>query len=205
MRPDVLAVAAALALQAALVAAIPLHETFVRTTGRTVVIAVEPIDPYDPVRGYHADFKYRGLGPTDPVLPGFDHQAADGSPAFVLLQPDRGGAGARPIRIVRSPADGRGALVIRAHYVVRGDCSHVADDSSCRFLHVTPDAWYADEGAFNVMGGYLRENQAVAELRVTADGDASLIRLRPSPAAQGPGEAPILQLRPSRAEGGPGG
>ncbi len=200
MRRDMLALAAALAVQVVLVAAIPLHETLVRMTGRTVVIAVEPFDPYDPVRGYHADFTYPGF---DRTLPGFDHEAADGSPALVVLQPTRAEEGVRPVRIVRSLADSRGAVVLRARYVLYGECRRGADVSACRFLHVTPDVWYADEGTFNTMGGFLRQHLAVAELRVTPDGDASLLRLRASGAGMVPVAPPLFQLRPSPPGMGP--
>ena len=57
----------------------------------------------------------------------------------------------------------------------------------CRSLHATPDAWYADEAAVTALSEALRDHQAVAELRVTADGDASLLRLRPSRGKMGHG------------------
>lgn len=184
MRSDVLAVAAALAIQAAVVAAIPMHETFVRATGRTVVLAVDPVDPYDPVRGYHADFKYAGLSHD---LPGFDRMAAGGSPAWVVLERNDAGDGLRPVRVVRSPGAAGGAAVLRAHYVVPEQCYQPDDASRCRSLHATPDAWYADEAAVTALSEALRDHQAVAELRVTADGDASLLRLRPSRGKMGHG------------------
>lgn len=186
MRGEVAAVAAALAVQVAVVAAVPLHESWIRANGRTVTVAVDPVDPYEPLRGYHADFTYRGVGPE---LPGFDKAAPEGAPAWIVLRVGRQDEPARPDRIARRPAAALGAPALRARYAVveRSSCWNELRDAGCRKLELTPNAWYADEQTVAAMGSALRSHQAVAELRVTPDGDASLLRLRPSGAKGGPG------------------
>ena len=183
MQREALALAGAFAVQALAVAAIPAHESWIRASGRTVPVAVEPVDPYDPVRGYYAAFTYPGI---DAKLAGFDRHAADGSSAWVVLKPLFPGGAARPVRIVRSPV-GQGDPVLRVHYAVAAECYGEDKDAGCRKLRVTPDAWYGDEAAVRAIGPVLREHRAVAELRITADGDASLIRLRPSRGGMGHG------------------
>lgn len=184
MRRDALLLATALAVQVVLVSAIPLHETVIRTTGRTVIAGVEPVDPYDPLRGYHARFTYRHL---DPDLPGFDPKAPDGATAWVVLKAPHPGEVAVAVGIVRSPAAAHGDAVLRARYRVAPPewCSSAVRAHGCRSLAATPDAWYADEASVSALGEALRGSDAVAELRVTDDGDASLLRLAPSRAAQG--------------------
>jgi hypothetical protein len=184
MRRDALLVAAALAVQVVLVAAIPLHETITRATGRTVVVAVDPVDPYDPMRGYHVSFTYRHLGSD---LPGFDPKASDGSIAWAVLKAPRPGEAAVAVAIVRSPAAGHGDAVLRVRYRVADEsgCSGALRAAGCRRLAAAPNAWYADEASVSALGETLRGYDAVAELRVTADGDASLLRLTPSGGAKG--------------------
>ncbi|MDB5073071.1 MAG: hypothetical protein JWM87_4182 [Candidatus Eremiobacteraeota bacterium] len=184
MRRNALFVAAALAVQVILVGAIPLHETIVRATGRTVIVSVDPVDPYDPLRGYHANFTYRHLGPH---LPGFDRAARDGSTAWAVLQAPHPGEAAVPVAIVRSPAAGRGDSVLRVHYRVVDEehCSSTLRAAGCRTLRAGRNAWYADEASVAALSEALRGYSAVAELRLTADGDASLLRLTPSGGAKG--------------------
>ncbi len=179
MLRSTLAVAAALTVQAALVAAIPLHESWIRAHGRAVTVAVDPVDPYDPVRGYYAQFTYRDV---DSVLRGFDHHATDGAPVWVVLDVSRSGRPARPVRLASSPQAGRNQVVLRARYSMG-----TSNCPGCQELRVTPDAWYADQGQVTALGPVLREHQAVAELRVASDGAASLIRLRPSSGGMGHG------------------
>ena len=180
MQRSALAVAAALGVQAVLVAVVPLHESWIRATGRAVTVAVDPVDPYDPVRGYYARFTYHGMVPD---LRGYDDHARDGAPVWVVLDVSRPGEPAHPVRLARSPADvSRNEFVIRARYVIG-----TAQCPGCRALVVTPDAWYADQDQVRALGPVLSDHQAVAELRVTADGAASLVRLRPSSGGMGHG------------------
>ncbi|MBV8370752.1 MAG: GDYXXLXY domain-containing protein [Candidatus Eremiobacteraeota bacterium] len=180
MQRSALAVVAALGVQAVLVAAIPLHESWIRATGREVTVAVDPVDPYNPVRGYYARFTYRGMVPD---LRGFDERARNGAPVWVVLDVSRPDEPARPVRLARSPADaGRNEVVMRARYLIG-----TSQCPGCRALMVTPDAWYADRDQVQALGPALNDHQAVAELRVTAGGDASLLRLRPSGGGMGHG------------------
>jgi hypothetical protein len=172
VRRSTAAIAAALAVQAVLVAAIPLHESWTRAHGRAVTVAVDPVDPYDPVRGYYARFTYRDI---DSTLSGFDHHARDGAPVWIVLKVSRADQPARPVRLARSPDAGPGEAVLRGRYSMG-----TPSCPGCQEVRLTPDRWYADQEQVAALGPVLREHQAVAELRVTADGNASLIRLRPS-------------------------
>ena len=169
MRRDALLLAAALAVQLVLVAAIPLHETIIRATGRTVVVAVDPLDPYDPLRGYHVNFTYRHLGSD---LPGFDPKASDGSAAWAVLKAPHPGEAAVAVGIVRSPGAGHGDAVLRGRYRVvdESGCAGALRAAGCRTLAVAPNAWYGDEASVAALGDTLRGYEAVAELRVTDDG-----------------------------------
>jgi len=185
MRRDLIAIAGALAVQAALVAAIPLHESWIRATGRTILVAVDPVDPYEPLRGYHADFTYRGI---DQSLPGFDGNAADGSSAWVLFGAPRRNEPYAPVRLVSSPAAAGTAPALRVRYSIDSRfCDETRKRAGCRTLRVTPNAWYADEASAAAIRPLLQSHQAVAELRVTRDGDASLMALRPFSPGMGSG------------------
>ncbi|GAB4149211.1 MAG: hypothetical protein Fur0046_27800 [Cyanobacteria bacterium J069] len=47
-----------LAIQAALIAVIPLQASYTQATGRTVILQTGPVDPYHPLRGYYVTLGY---------------------------------------------------------------------------------------------------------------------------------------------------
>ncbi|HZW54095.1 MAG TPA: GDYXXLXY domain-containing protein [Candidatus Elarobacter sp.] len=179
MRHDAIALAAAFALQGAAVAAVPAHETWIRAHGTPVTVAVEPVDPYDPLRGYALTFRYNG---ADERLPGYDGGAADGAAAYVVLAaPHSPGERWQPRRIQRDLPRGERALHVR----YRRWCAAGLPSSRyrCTALVVQPSAWYVDERDRFALAAALREGRAVAELRVAPDGEASLMRLKAAPSA----------------------
>jgi uncharacterized membrane-anchored protein len=185
MRRETAVLAAALGFQALLIAAVPAHEGWIRAVGTTVLLPVQPVDPYDPLRGYSLRFAYRGL---DAKLPGFKRDAQNGEQAFAVIRPSARPADiGHPDRLVSSPAEAGGRPVLRVRYDKRGCSGYTPADGVCGRLEAEPDTWYVDERERVRLSRAIRGGLAVAELRVTPDGDASLLRLRPSSAEMGPG------------------
>jgi uncharacterized membrane-anchored protein len=180
VRREAVALGAVFALQAAVVAAVPARETWIRAHGTPAVLAVEPVDPYDPLRGYALTFAYRGI---DDSLPGYDDDSPNGATAYVVLAAARPGEPARPLRVQRDRPRGEPALrvvyrrtcppgIVRRQY--RYYCAH---------LEVQPNAWYVDERERFALRDALRDHRVVAELRIAPDGEASLLRLEAAPSA----------------------
>jgi uncharacterized membrane-anchored protein len=179
MRREAVALAAVFALQAAVVAAVPAHEIWIRSHGTPAVLAVEPVDPYDPLRGYALTFRYQGI---DDALPGYEYDAPNGSAAYVVLaRPGRPGEPARPVRVQR--ARPRGELALRVQYSRLCAPGSLRRHDHCMRLEMQPNAWYVDERERFALGDALRDGRAVAELRIAPDGEASLLRLEAAPSA----------------------
>jgi uncharacterized membrane-anchored protein len=177
MRRDITMLAAALSLQVAAAFAIPVQESWVRERGTEVRLAVQPVDPYDALRGYAVTFTYPAINAQ---LPGFDTNAAEGSTAYVILERPRNGDPARPLRLSRRLPAPWGMLALRVQYHRHVYC---ANGLPCSTLLVRPNTWYIDERLRKAAARAISDGQAVAELRVTPDGEASLMALRVAPSA----------------------
>jgi uncharacterized membrane-anchored protein len=57
-RKTLWAFAAAVALQLAVLAAVPAPQAYTRLTGRTVILKTAPVDPYDVMSGYYVTLSY---------------------------------------------------------------------------------------------------------------------------------------------------
>jgi uncharacterized membrane-anchored protein len=62
-RKTLWAFAAAVALQLAVLAAVPAPQVYTRLTGRTVILKTAPIDPYDVMSGYYVTLSYEISNP----------------------------------------------------------------------------------------------------------------------------------------------
>jgi GDYXXLXY motif protein len=182
MKRELAALGAAFAVQAAAVAAVPVHETWLRSQGADVTLAVQPVDPYDPMRGYGLSFTYRGI---DRRLPGFDAGAASGAVAYVVLAPGAiPGQPARPVRLIDHLPAPRGTVPLRVRYLREGFCAPGrGSQDACLTITARPDTWYLDERRRDVFARALKDDRAVADLRITSHGEGSLLRLRLAPSA----------------------
>lgn len=180
MRRDVIALGAVFALQAALVAAVPAREIWIRAHGTPAVLAVEPVDPYDPLRGYALTFGYHGI---DRSLPGYDDDSPNGTIAYVVLAPGRSGRPTRPLRLQRNRPAAEPALRVRYRRTCVPGIAQRQYHVYCAHLEVQPNAWYVDERDRLALVDGLRDHRVVAQLRITPDGEASLLRLEAAPSA----------------------
>ncbi len=121
-RRRIVALGLALAVQVALLTAVAGPRLAVRLTGTEYRLAVEPLDPIDPLRGAYVDLRLSGL-------PGFTER--DGT-VFVLLRPaDSGGGLLRGSGTVaeapkngpylRCEADGSVSCGIESFFASQGD------------------------------------------------------------------------------------
>jgi hypothetical protein len=62
-------VAAAVAIQVAILALVPAKQVNARLTGRPITLAVAPVDPFDPIRGHYLSLGYEVEREADRQLP----------------------------------------------------------------------------------------------------------------------------------------
>jgi uncharacterized membrane-anchored protein len=155
-----LRIALVLALQVAILAAIPLRQVRARLDGTVVTLETVPFDPYDVLSGYYATLRYAAESP-----PGLaEARLAPGDTAFIALE--RAEPAWRAVGVLRE-APGAG-VAVRATMTRRG----LEIVSASRFY--VPEARRAavDE-ALRARGG-----KALVDLRVDAAGNVALLRLR---------------------------
>lgn len=151
-RRRVVALAVALAVQLALLAAVAGPRLVVRVTGTEYRLAVDPIDPIDPLRGAYVDLRLSGL-------PDFGER--DGT-VFVALRPADGGDGVLRASgtVTEAPADGP---YLRCE----------ADGSiSCGI-----ESFFASQGDARRLGARVAGSGGVARVRVGLGGRAVLVGL----------------------------
>jgi uncharacterized membrane-anchored protein len=151
-RRRLIALGVALAVQLALLAAVAGPRLAVRLTGTEYRLAVEPLDPIDPLRGAYVDLRLSGV-------PTFVER--DGT-VFVPLRPAKGGGGL--LRgsgaVAEAPADGP---YLRC----------VADGSvSCGI-----ESFFASQGAARRLGARVAGKGGVARVKVGLGGRAVLVGL----------------------------
>lgn len=151
---------AVVAVQAAILAAIPFRQVKARAGGAEVTLETLPVDPLDPLSGYHVTLRYRA-----------EEVAAEapgerGAAAWLLVEkaePAWRGVACLPSRPEVKP----GQAVLRAEIEGR----------RCRV--VSAGRFYIPEARRAEVDDALREARAaLVDLRADADGNVALIRLR---------------------------
>ncbi|WP_242346291.1 GDYXXLXY domain-containing protein [Anaeromyxobacter terrae] len=156
--------AAVLALQVAILAAIPLRQVRARLAGTVVTLETVPFDPYDVLSGYYATLRYAAESP-----PGLaEARLAPGDTAFIVLE--RAEPAWRAVGVAREPpaATAGGRVAVRALMTRRG----LEIVSAGRFYVPETRRAEVDEAL------RARHGTALVDLRVDAAGDVALLRLR---------------------------
>lgn len=160
MPVDRLRLLAVIALQAAILAAIPSRQVKARASGVDVTLETAPVDPLDPLSGYHVTLHYRAeqLPAASPGAPG--------AAAWLLLE--RGAPAWRAVACLPARPEASGdQVVVRARL----------EDGRCRI----PSAgrFYIPEARRHEVDAALRvARTALVDLRVDREGDVALLRLR---------------------------
>lgn len=155
-----LRLALVLAVQVAILAAIPLRQVRARLDGTVVTLETVPFDPYDVLSGYYATLRYAAESP-----PGLaEARLEQGDTAFIVLE--RAEPAWRAVGVAREPPAGRVAL--RAVMTRRG----LAIVSAGRFY--VPEARRA--AVDEVLR--VRRGKALVDLRVDGAKNVALLRLR---------------------------
>jgi uncharacterized membrane-anchored protein len=171
-RKTLWAFAAAVALQLAILAAVPAPQVYTRLTGRTVILKTAPIDPYDVMSGYYVTLSYEAAN-------------IDRIPAEKKFSKEVGATGREPATVyvvLREGADG----VWAAESVHDSWPDIPADRVVIKGLHrywmpieYGIERFYIPETAREAVEKDLRANREGARVEVKVDsfGRAALVRL----------------------------
>ena len=157
--------AAAVALQVLILLAVPATKVWTRWTGETVLLAIEPADPFDPLRGWHLVLRYE-LG--DPSSFAEADELRHGRTAWAVARVDEDGV-ARPVRLSTERPErlAEGEILLRGR--ARG--GRVKYGAEAFFLPESRRSEVEDDLRAHV-------EEACAEVRVGADGRVALVALR---------------------------
>lgn len=126
--------------------------------GKEIMLPLEPVDPFDPLRGQYLTLSYAMNNPSS--LQGLPKDLRDSQAVFVLLEAGAKGVSV-PVRASTSPMEAQGGeTVIRGH-VERGR------------IYYGIEAYFMERGASldTSLAG------AVARIKVLPDGRASVVGL----------------------------
>jgi len=153
-RRRIVALGVALAVQLALLAAVAGPRLAVRLTGTEYRLAVEPLDPIDPLRGAYVDLRVRGV-------PSFTEREGT---VFVLLRPTRGGGGGLL----------RGSGTVGEEAPAGGPYLRCAADGS---VSCGIESFFASQGDARRLGARVAGKGGVARVKVGLGGRAVLVGL----------------------------
>lgn len=160
MPGDRLRLLAVIAVQAAILAAIPSRQVKARASGLEITLETAPVDPIDPLSGYHVTLRYRAEQLAAPP------PAERGAVAWLVLE--RATPAWRPVTCLAGrPDPAHDQVVVRAR----------VEDGRCRI----PSAgrFYIPEARRHEVDAALAAARtALVDLLVDADGDVALVRLR---------------------------
>ncbi|MCI0336425.1 MAG: GDYXXLXY domain-containing protein [Acidobacteria bacterium] len=153
----------AVAAQILILAAVPAQKIYTRATGKSVMLKIRPVDPYNILSGYYVTLNYEITDPSS--FPG----AKDVSGNLVYAIIEKGSDGVwHPVSLTNSfPANlPENRLAIRGRY------------NYWRTTYGIEEFFIPEDKRDEIEKG-LRENrdQARAEIKVDSKGNAALVRL----------------------------
>lgn len=155
----------AVAVQLAILAAIPARVIIARSYGTTVALKIRPVDPYDILSGYHMVIRYDISNLKETA--GWDDAPRKGHIYVVLTEGSDASWNAVSVHAEMPEDLPAGAVVIKGWRKYWG-------------VQYGIENFYIPEEKRKEIGDDLRDNidQARAEVAVGPDGTAALIRLR---------------------------
>ena len=163
-----LRLALVLAIQAAILVAVPLRQVRARLDGTVVTLETVPYDPYDVLSGYYATLRYAAESP-----PGIaEARLEQGDTAFIVLE--RAEPAWRAVGVARSSLDRLGMSGAAERVAVRAVMTR-------RGLEIVSGGrFYVPESRRAAVDEALRQRRgkALVDLRVDAAGNVALLRLR---------------------------
>ncbi|WP_110183001.1 GDYXXLXY domain-containing protein [Nocardioides solisilvae] len=162
-------VAGVAAAQLALTAVAVVPQLSARLGGDTYLVRVAPVDPIDPFRGAYVSLDYPDLWPADSPRDdgwesGTDAVPGDGNTIYVVLEQD-------------------GALTVASDWTRTRPASspYLACRDQGFSIRCGIESWFAPQDEARRLEETLREDGAVAELRVDDRGNAAIVDLRAAP------------------------
>ena len=171
MNRKTLLLALAVVIQIVILTAAPLSKARTRWEGRTVLLKVEPVDPYDVLSGYYVRLAFEISRPN--AFPGGVAVGASGvraAPGTVFAIIEAGPDGVwKPVRLQSAMP----ASLPDNQAILRGRLQN-------SWIEYGIESFHFPENLRDVVGTDLRRNAAEArvEVRVDSRGNASLLRLR---------------------------
>jgi uncharacterized membrane-anchored protein len=159
--------AAAVAAQVLILIALPLSKAYTRATGRTVILKVAPVDPYNILSGYYVTLGYDiSRAESFPDAAGAQ-TPADGAEVFAVVEEQAGGSW-RPVRLTAVQPSG----LPPNQAFIRGRRGRWR-------IEYGIEQFFIPEEKRGVIEEDLRKNlnEARVEVKVDAQGNAALVRL----------------------------
>ena len=154
----------AVAAQFLILAAVPAQKIYTRATGRSVMLKIRPVDPYNVLSGYYVTLNYEIANPGSFAN---SDDAYNGERVYAILERRADGVW-RPVSLSKSyPANlPENRIAIRGHH-------------SYSRIEYGIDEFFIPEDKRAEIEQVLSKNrdQARAEVRVDSEGNAALVRL----------------------------
>ncbi len=157
----------AVALQLAILAAVPARQFHARLTGTLIAIRTAPVDPYDFLSGYHVVLRYEISRPSQEQWAGLSSPLQSGKTAYAVLK-----KGPEDVWLLESLALIRPKNLLPDQIAVKGKIHRG------QILYGIEHFFIPEEGR-NELETALRNNRerTLAQIRVDKYGNAALIGL----------------------------
>ena len=154
----------AVAAQLLILAAVPAQKIYTRATGRSVMLQMRPVDPYNMLSGYYATLNYEIASPSSFADSG---AFANGERVYAVLE-RRGDGLWRPVSLSKSyPAD-----LPENRIAVRGRYTYSRVEYGIEEFFIPEDKRAEIE-----QGLWKNRDQVRVEIKVDSKGNAALARL----------------------------
>ena len=188
-----LRLAAVIAVQVAILAAIPSRQLLARLRGREITLRTAPVDPFSPFRGYYMTLAYEV---ERPVAGRFPEGMRPGAPVYVVVE--QGEPAWSQASIVRErPAPAPGRAVLRAKWKWGSPSS--AQPSDLRWMRVDLESagkfFLPEEKARALEQAMAAEWKRVRELPVEEREAAQQTRMLVDLRADDAGNLALVRLR----------
>jgi uncharacterized membrane-anchored protein len=155
--------ALALALQLAILAAVPAKKVRAHFSGREITLETRPIDPYDLLSGYYVTLGYAIERPPDELLPPLETGEVwlvvePGDPAWRLVE----------VRLARPLELARDRVAIRATWMYG-----MAQIEGAQRLYIPESQRHEIDALMRQQNG-----RALVDLKVSAGGEPAVLRMR---------------------------